>query len=144
MTDRPLVLRRTYDAPRERVFHAFTDAKQMERWYTPDIESPTSVERLDLRVGGGYRVVFGAGEDGTPWVEEATYLEVEPPTRLVMDLRLLQGDELVCETHNTIEFVDLGARTEVVMTETGTAPEDLEPRTEGWTSTLDNLYAALD
>ena len=57
MSQETLVLRRTYDATRERVFHAWTDAKQMARWYTPDIESPVVVARLDLRVGGGYHVL---------------------------------------------------------------------------------------
>ena len=37
----------------------------------------------------------------------------------MFNARLTKGDDLLAETHNTIEFIDLGARTEVVMTETG-------------------------
>ncbi len=53
--DRTLTTSRVFDAPRERVFKAWTDPKQFARWFPPE-GFTTAVCELDVRPGGSLRV----------------------------------------------------------------------------------------
>lgn len=75
---------RTYDAPRQLVWDAWTDPDQMAQWWGPrGISTPRESIELDLRPGG--RMTFDMVDDatGTRYPNSGTILEVEPPTRLV-------------------------------------------------------------
>jgi uncharacterized protein YndB with AHSA1/START domain len=75
---------RTYDAPRQLVWDAWTDPDQMARWWGPrGITTPRESIELDLRPGG--RVAFDMVDDttGARYPNSGTILEVEPPARLV-------------------------------------------------------------
>jgi len=55
MSDLPTyVLERSFTAPRELVWHAWTDEKLFARWYGPNVE--TVIHRQDLRTGGECRI----------------------------------------------------------------------------------------
>ena len=51
-----LEIRHICAAPRERVYRAWTDAKELAKWFHPTPDHSTVVSELDLRVGGNYRV----------------------------------------------------------------------------------------
>ncbi len=142
-TPEALVLRRTYPAPRERVFRAWTDEKELEKWYTPGDGWSVHVTEFSLRVGGQYRVEFGP-PGAVPYVETGVYETIDPPSQLVFRTRLTYGDTLLAETHCTIDFIDRGDTTDLVMTETGFPIESRDDRMRGWSETLDHLFAALD
>jgi hypothetical protein len=55
-SEREIVSERTYAAPRERVWEAFTDPELIPRWWGPRRMS-TIVDRLDVRVGGEWRLL---------------------------------------------------------------------------------------
>jgi uncharacterized protein YndB with AHSA1/START domain len=82
-SDREIVVTRTIDAPARLVFEAWTRADLFQQWWVPRSLGATlrSCE-LDVRVGGGYRLVFGDDPDATV-AFFGTYLEVQPPSRLV-------------------------------------------------------------
>src|SRR5438105_6022386 len=72
---------RTFAASRERVFEAWTDPELFARWFTAPGGSSSDAE-IDLRVGGAWRVSMKA----PLWPRGhafGTYLEVDPPARLV-------------------------------------------------------------
>lgn len=142
MQEAPLVLRRTYEAPRERVFRAWTEPKQLERWYA-GADWTVSITESALREGGHRRAEFGPTDGTMRFVEVAVYEAIEPPSRLVFTTTLTQDDELLAETRCTVEFIDLGAETELVMTETGYPTERREERVQGWGETLDALSGAV-
>src|SRR5438445_13670197 len=74
-------LQRTFQAPREKVFQAWTRPEDLKRWSAPgDLTTP--VAEVDLRVGGRYRIDMRA-PDGTLHRVTGTYREVDPPNRLV-------------------------------------------------------------
>ena len=72
-----LVFERTFDAPREQVWKAFTDPELIPRWWGPHGTTTTVVE-MDVRPGGRWRYVGHAPdrEDVTFYGE---YLEIQPP-----------------------------------------------------------------
>ena len=72
-----LVYERTFDAPRARVWKAFTDPAIVPLWWGPR-GTTTTVAEMDMRVGGAWRYVSHAAdrEDVTFYGE---YLEIDPP-----------------------------------------------------------------
>ena len=140
MTDtETLILRRTFDAPPERVFRAWTDPVERARWDCPQEGWTTRVLEMDVRVGGTYRVAFGPpGEE--PYLESGEYREVTRPTRLVFAYSVSRHGTVLQRTVCTIELTDLGGRTEVVITDAGMGAES---HRGGWTHALDRLAAVL-
>ena len=72
-----LVFERTFDAPREIVWKAFTEAERVEQWWGPK-GSTTTVAEMDVRPGGAWRYVSSA-PDRDDVVFYGEYLEVTPP-----------------------------------------------------------------
>lgn len=74
---------RSYDAPLQAVWDAWTDPAQTSQWWGPRGFTITSHSK-DLRVGGRW-VYTMHGPDGTDWPNSTLYLEVEPLRKLVYD-----------------------------------------------------------
>ena len=72
-----LTFERTFDAPRELVWKAFTDPNLVPRWWGPH-GTTTTVAEMDVRPGGAWRYVSRAADrDDVTFYGE--YLEVDPP-----------------------------------------------------------------
>ncbi|HMH21760.1 MAG TPA: SRPBCC family protein [Puia sp.] len=110
--DRELVITRTFDAPRELVFRAWTDPQQIAQWWGP-VGFTNTVHEMDVRPGGVFRVSMH-GPDGTDYPNKIVYEEVVRPERLVYthdgDIENDPG-----RFHVTVNFVSLGKKTEVTM-----------------------------
>lgn len=127
-----LQIKRTFAVPRERVYRAWTDAKQFALWFHPTAEYTTVITRLDLRNGGNYSLEMHHKGGNVSKLAE-TYKEVKPPEKLVFTWRW-QREDTAPETLVTVEFHDLGDSTEVCLTHTNfTNPEDRNKHNEGWT-----------
>jgi len=134
--DTILVLRRTFTAERTRVFRAWITPKALESWLRPRGMSMT-VRSLDVRVGGSFCFDL---EDGTSMI--GTYLQVVPPEKLVYTWSA--GAAQDWETVVTLDFLDRGAVTEVVLTHKGLRePERRARATSGWPSLFDALDSVL-
>lgn len=81
--DREFVHSRLIDAPRERVFKAFSDPVHLARWWGPNGFSSTFSE-FDFRPGGAWRFVMH-GPDGTDYPNENVFKEVVAPERIVLE-----------------------------------------------------------
>ena len=139
-----LHLARTFAAPRERVFRAWTEPEAVRQWFgggsNPSVES-------DLRVGGEYRIAVKVPPTGRKGYCVGTFLEVDPPERLVYTFAwkvpvptLGMGDSKV-----TVEFRDLGEETEVRLThELLDKPSLRSFHTRGWKRCMDNLERLLE
>lgn len=76
-----LVLQRTFDAPRDLVWDAFTDPKQVAVWYGGHgFENPVCV--MDVRPGGRWHHVMRT-PDGVEHTLEFVFVEVVRPEKLV-------------------------------------------------------------
>src|SRR5215217_51328 len=76
------VIARTFDAPRERVWDAFTDAERMKKWWGP--KGFTVIHsKMDLRVGGTYHYGMRAPDGSAMW-GRFVYREIVRPERIVL------------------------------------------------------------
>jgi uncharacterized protein YndB with AHSA1/START domain len=131
-----LVLRRAFTASRQRVFRAWIEPEALQHWLRPRGKGVT-VSKLDARVGGSFRFEL---EDGSCIV--GTYLHIVPPEKLVFTWsgRVTQGRETVV----TLDFLDQGAVTEVVLTHEGLSTPEMRALVgSGWPSLLDALAEVL-
>jgi len=78
---RELTLTRIIDAPREKVYEAWTNPQLLKQWFAPLPYTTPSVE-LDVRTGGSSLVVM-RGPDGGDIPCPGVYLEVVPNERIV-------------------------------------------------------------
>lgn len=76
-----VVMTRTFDAPRELVWKAWTEPEHVARWWGPRIYTNTVLE-MDVRPGGRWRIEQRAG-DGIVHRFKGEYREVVRPERLV-------------------------------------------------------------
>jgi uncharacterized protein YndB with AHSA1/START domain len=81
-SDRELVLTRLIDAPREKLFKAWTDPDLLKRWFAP-LPWTTPHAELDVRPGGANLIVM-RGPDGKEFPNRGVYLEIVPNERLVV------------------------------------------------------------
>jgi len=79
--DHELVLTRLIDAPRDKLFRAWTDAELLKQWFAP-LPYTTPVAELDVRPGGANLIVM-RGPDGSDLPNRGVYLEVVENERLV-------------------------------------------------------------
>jgi uncharacterized protein YndB with AHSA1/START domain len=83
ISDRELVTTRVLDAPRERVFTAFSEAKHLMQWWGPDGFTNTFHE-FDLRAGGPWRYTMH-GPNGADYPNESVFVEIVKPERIVLE-----------------------------------------------------------
>ncbi len=135
-------LRRTFNAPRERVFAAWTDAEQMSKWFCPP-DAETFKSEVDLKVGGSYVIGMKNRKTGEKHVVRGTYKEIRPPERLVFTW-LWDGQN--AGTHTTLVTLDfrvVGERddkTELVLKHEGFPDQHMcDQHRQGWESCLTGL-----
>jgi glutathione S-transferase len=136
-----LHLQRTYQAPAERVFAAWTSEEVLRRWWQAERGWETTEAVVDLRVGGAVRVVMRDPAQDAEHGGGGTYTEVDPPTRLAFTW-LWDGDTR--RTLIEIDFEEAGGATTVRFTHSGLWDEEAVRSHEyGWGNILDNLGRML-
>jgi len=79
-----MVTSRTFDGPARLVFEAWTKPELIKRWWVPKSTGMTLQScTMDVRVGGKYRLVFLHPAAPQPVAFFGSYVEVNPPSRLV-------------------------------------------------------------
>jgi len=139
---RTLRIERTFDAPAERVFEAWTSEEVLRRWFHvyPGWDTPTA--EVDLQVGGEVRVVMRDPSDGAEYGARGHYTLIEPPRRLAMRWAFDDDPENVQTIE--LEFSERDGRTTVVMINSGISTEPRrESQDRGWNGCFDSLERAL-
>ncbi len=131
-----LVLQRTFAAARPRVFQAWIEPEALEHWFRP-LGMCVTVRKLDAYVGGSFRFDV---DNGSSIV--GTYLHIVPPEKLVFTFS--GGATQDRETLVTLDFLDQGLVTEVVLTHQRLdTPEMQTLFGNGWQLPLDTLAEFL-
>jgi uncharacterized protein YndB with AHSA1/START domain len=134
-------IERTFDAPAEAVFDAWTSAEVMRRWFhpAPDWEAPEA--EVDLRVGGRVRVVMRR-PDGTEIGAGGEYTQIDRPHRLVMTWTF--EDDPSNQQLIELSFSESEGATTVVMINSGISTADRrDGQHDGWHGCLDSLERVL-
>jgi uncharacterized protein YndB with AHSA1/START domain len=140
-----LHLSRIFDAPRERVFDAWTKQEQFVQWMCPPGVEITLCE-IDVRRGGAWRI--DGRHPGGIFSSSGVYLEVVRPERLVFTwAHHADGDFDRPRGHETtvrVEMRALGDRTEVILVHGPFADADsFANHQRGWAGTFDKFVAFL-
>jgi uncharacterized protein YndB with AHSA1/START domain len=124
-SDCELTVTRTFDAPARIVFDAWTKPELLKRWWAPRSFGVSLFEcEQDLRVGGTYRFAFGR-DPKTPEVFSGRYLEVNPPSWLVLT-QVYERMAHVGEAVVTAEFEESQGRTRLTLHQLFPSKEALE------------------
>jgi uncharacterized protein YndB with AHSA1/START domain len=138
-----LRLERTFQAPAQRVFDAWTSEEVMRRWFRGREVFETPFASVDLRIGGTVRVVMSNPEDGTEYGGEGRYTEVDPPHRLAFTW--IWDRETDRETLIEIQFEEADGATTVRFTHSNLRDEEAVRSHEGgWGTCFDNLQLVLN
>jgi len=144
-SERELVVTRTFNAPARIVFEAWTRPELFKRWWVPRSAGVSLLScEMDVRVGGGYRLVFGI-DASEPMEFFGRYIEVTPYSRLAWT-----NEEDGGEAVTTVTFEEKGGKTLLVMHELYPSKEAFDAdagKYDGIRETLeqlDDLLLTLD
>ena len=138
-SERELVVMRTFDGPARIVFEAWTRPELFRRWWTPKSSGMTLLAcEMDVRVGGGYRLVFGL-EASKSMAFFGKYLEVTPHSRLVWT-----NDETDGGAVTTVTFEEKGGKTLLVLSELHPSKEALDAALAGMEEGMPEQFEQLD
>lgn len=152
----PFVISRTINAPIARVWKAWTEESQLKRWWGPKGNEILSVT-LDLRPGGTMHYGLRS-PDGLEYWGRFLFHEIVPEKRLVFVVTFADSQGQVArnpwemvwplEILSTVEFKDLGGKTEVTVRWIPVNATEAEEKAfdagrdsmkQGWGGTLDRL-----
>lgn len=142
VSDRELLVTRTVDGPVHLVFRAWSEPALFQRWWTPKSFGMTihSCE-MDVRTGGGYRLVISHPSMPEPMAFFGRYIEVVPDARIVWTNE--EGGEEGAVT--TVTFEAHGDQTLVVWRDLYPSKEALdEAIVSGATSGFDEQFGQLE
>src|SRR6478735_4323701 len=138
-TDRALVIRRVFDAPREAVWNAFTDSEQALNWWGPRDHPARHIE-IDARVGGRWRICLRSVADGRDLWHGGVFREVVRPERLSFTFAWDDEGERGEENIVTITFAEQGGKTLMTFHQAPFWSDgERDGHQGGWGSTFDRL-----
>ena len=127
-----VVMRRTFKAPVASVFRAWSDPSMAKRWSWGPGYDTVSID-LNCAAGGTWRQHIHDRNTGENWFFDGVFHEVVPNRKLVHTFHF-RNDRGYDEPPSlvTIEFVEHGGSTEVVLTHTQLADSKVKETTRGW------------
>ncbi len=141
MSGEALLIERTFQAPAQAVFDAWTNEEVMRRWFHGEHAWETPVAEVDLRLGGSVRVVMRDPDKGVEHGGGGHYTEIDPPHRLAFTWT---WDDEGRETLIELDFEEADGTTTVRLTHSGLRDqESVLSHERGWSNSLDNLERAL-
>ncbi len=137
-----LTISRSFAAPRELVFKAWSSAEHIKRWFSPEGCSVPQAS-VDFRPGGVFEVCMRL-PDGQDFWSKGEFTEVAPPERLAFTFGVFDGEVRKFTAHTTVTFENEGAGTRMSVHQAydihdPAAAFHVEGAPEGWRTTLDKL-----
>jgi len=137
-----VLITRIFEAPREKVFRAWTDPDEVAAWYGPEhFDAPRERIRIDLRVGGRYELTMVQRGGGGEFAIGYEILELVEPELIVLRSDPMPEAGMHEPTITRVELHDLGGRTRMTLTD-GPYPESGHAEA-GWSAAVDKLAALV-
>ena len=131
----------TYDAPRARVFDAWTDPAKVKLWWGPKAFT-TELFEADFRPGGAWRALIRQDSTGEVSGSRGVYQEIVPDELIRFTFKWDQ--EGAPDTTIAVTFEDLGDRTRLVFHQDGFETASMrDSHITGWDQLLDKLVPYL-
>jgi uncharacterized protein YndB with AHSA1/START domain len=139
-TDQHILITRIFEAPRERVFAAWTDPEQVAAWYGPEhFDTPREKVHIDLRVGGRYELTMVQRGTGAEYPVRYEIVELVEPELIVLRCEPMPEMGLPEGTLTRVEFHDHGDKTRMTLSD-GPYPAPGRGHAEsGWNGAFDKL-----
>jgi uncharacterized protein YndB with AHSA1/START domain len=138
-----LEIKRFINAPRDRVYAAWTDPAQLRQWFGPE-KVQTRNLIADARVGGKFRWDL-TNSEGEKMTCRGEYRELQPGKKIVFTWQWEDDEDW--ENHTSVVTVELSDRdggTELRLTHEQLPNEaSRDGHTGGWNSALDKLEKFL-
>jgi uncharacterized protein YndB with AHSA1/START domain len=142
--DDTVLITRIFDAPRERVFRAWTDPAAVAAWFGPEhVDTPPDKVRIDLRVGGRYELTMVRRDNGAEFSIGYEIVELVEPELLVLRSDPMPEAGMHEPTVVRIEFHDHGAKTRMTLTDGPMPPAGRGHAEAGWNAAFDKLAARV-
>jgi uncharacterized protein YndB with AHSA1/START domain len=134
-------IERTFDAPAEDVFDAWTSEEVISRWFKPAQGWQEASAQVDLRVGGRVRVVMRT-PDGEPVGAGGEYTEIDRPNRLAFTWTF--DDDPTNEQMIELEFTERDGVTTVLFVNSNISEvERRDAQYDGWSTCFDEIERVL-
>jgi uncharacterized protein YndB with AHSA1/START domain len=134
-------IERTFDAPAEDVFDAWTSEEVIQRWFRPGENWQAPTADVDLRVGGKVRVVM-RDPAGSEVGAGGEYTLIDRPHKLAFTWTF--DDDPSNEQMIELEFSENDGVTTVVFVNSNISHDERRDAQEaGWQRCFDNMEAAL-
>ena len=142
--DQHVLITRIFDAPRERVFEAWTDPVQLAAWYGPEhFETPRERIHIDLRVGGRYELTMVQRGGGGEFPIGYDIIELVEPELIVLRSDPMPEIGMHEPTLTRIEFHDHGDKTRMTLSD-GPYPAGGGHAEAGWNSAFEQLAVLIE
>jgi uncharacterized protein YndB with AHSA1/START domain len=137
--DRQVLITRIFDAPRDRVFKAWTDPDEVASWYGPEhFDTPRERIRIDLRVGGRYELTMVQRHDGREFPIGYDIVELVEPELLVLRSDPMPEHGMTEPIFTRVELHEEGGRTRMTLVD-GPYPTSGGHAEAGWNGAFDKL-----
>lgn len=139
-SDFDMIVTRTFDAPVDVVFEAWSNPDLFKTWWVPASAGMSVLAcDMDIRTGGSYRLVFSHPAFEQPMTFFGTYKEVIPSKRLVWT-----NEESDQGALTTVTFEELDGKTRVTLHERYPTKAALDEALAGSAEGLPEQFAQLD
>lgn len=144
MSGQTLQMERTFQAPAQAVFDAWTSEEVLRRWFHAEHDWETPEAHVDLRLGGNVWVVMRDPHKDVEHGGGGHYTEIDPPNRLVFTWTWDHDDD-GRETLIEVDFEEDEGATTVRFTHNNLRDrESVLEHQDGWAKCFDNLERALE
>ena len=154
--EKPFVISREFDAPRDLVWKSWTEAERLKQWWGPK-GFIVHTCKVDLSPGGLFHYGMSAPDGSDMW-GRFLYREIDPPRRLVFIVSFSDPDagmsrhpghlQWPLQMLSTVTFQEAGGRTTVTVQweayeatdgERKTFQDGMESMQQGWTGTFEQF-----
>lgn len=136
------VIERSYDVPVDQVFRAWSDPELKARWFAGSAEALGVGYENDFRVGG-HEVNRGGPPGGPVFTFDSEYRDIVPEQRIVYTYEMFADENRLSVSVATVQFHNLGATTQLVLTEQGVFLDGYDTAVQREEGTRE-LLASLD